>query len=436
MSDNLPCDLAAERLILGSIILDHSAHAEVFNLLAPEDFILEKHRRIYTAMRDMDAAGDKVDRVTIAGKLNELGQLELVDGLFYLASLDDGLPQFPNVESYVNIVREKSSLRKIMIAAQHLLNRCASAGTDSAELIALADQTLMKIAYKADETAQVLDSGDVIRKEGGIDKMLNPVIGARTPWTLFTDMTGGYRRGELFVIGGNPGMGKSALALQVGMRAAADGLGVIVFSLEMSRASLVLRMACYLAKVNGAKLRAGYLNSEERERLRLAFAEVSKWPLWMAEHGVSTVSAIRSALRKKKAKRDVFMVVIDYLQLLRVIGKSESRNAEVSEITRSLKLLAIEEQVNVQLLSQCNRDNKKERRPPELQDLRESGSIEQDADAVAFVWRPELMFRDREDLRGLAELIVAKQRNGPVGKIELTWLGHLTAFENRAAETE
>ncbi len=194
----------------------------------------------------------------------------------------------------------------------------------------------------------------------------------------------------------------------------------------------MLRLACYRAHVNGAKVRAGYLNQEERSRLRQAFHELSTWPLWIAEHGISTVGAIRAALRRKKTKRDVFMVVIDYLQLLQAIGRSQNRNAEVSEITRSLKLLAVDENVSVQLLSQLNRDNKKERRPPELQDLRESGSIEQDADAVAFVWRPEMMWRDRADLEGQAEIILAKQRNGPTGKVELTWLGQ--SFANKAEE--
>ncbi len=424
----------AERLILGSVILDHIRHAEIFSQLAADDFSTEIHRRIYGRMHEMDAAGDRIDRVTIASRLNDLNLLESVGGLTYLTSLDTGLPELPSIESYIDIVREKSSLRKIIFAAQHLMNRCISADSDSAELIALADRTLMQIGYKSQETAQVLIPGEVVEDQGGLDKLLNPDMGIRTPWTIFTDITGGYRRGELFVIAGNPGMGKSAAALQVAMRAAEDGLGVLLFSLEMSRASIVKRMLSYRARVDGAKWRAGYLNQEERTRILKAFNEIANWPLGIAEHGISTVSAIRAALRKQRTKRDVFMVVIDYLQLLQSIGRPENRNAEVSAITRALKLLAIDEKVNIQLLSQCNRENKKERRPPELQDLRESGSIEQDADAVAFVWRPELLWRDREDLKGEAELILAKQRNGPTGKIRLTWLGHLTAFENRAED--
>lgn len=430
----LPQDISAEKLILGSLMLDHAAHMEVFNLLHPEDFILEKHRRIYGAMKAMDATGEAIDRITVARRLDDLKQLQSVDGLSYLVSLDDGLPQMPQLDSYVEIIREKSAQRKIIVLAQHLITRSATADSDAATLVSLAEQMLMDVNYKADETAESLKSGEVVEQEGGIEKFLYPTPGVATPWVRFSEVTGGYRRGELFIIAGNPSMGKSALAMQIAMKVASESLGVSVFSLEMSRVSWVKRMACYRARVDGAKLRAGYLNNDERDRLRKAINEIANWPLWIAEHGISTVPAIRSAVRKARSKQDIFMVVVDYLQLMQSIGKHSNRSNEVSEITRQLKLMAVDEKVNMQVLSQLNRDNMKERRPPELRDLRESGSIEQDADATAFVWRPEMLFRDREDLKGLAELHLAKQRNGPTGKIELTWIGHLTAFENRAED--
>ena len=359
----LPCDLAAERLILGSIILDHSSHSDVFTLLQPEDFSLEKNRRIYTVMRVMDSAGESIDRVTIASRLVDLKQLESVDGFSYLVSLDDGLPQMPSIESYINILREKSALRKIVVAADHLINRCIAADANSAALIASADQALMQINQNQAETAEALTAGQIIDKAGGINKFLNPDPGIRTPWTQFTEITGGYRTQELNVIAGNPGMGKSAIAIQTAMRVAEDGRGVLIFSLEMSRASMIRRMICYRGRVNGHLLRAGYVNDQDRTKLRHAINEIAKWPLWIAEYGISTVSGIRAALRSKRSKgQDIFMLVIDYLQLLHVIGKSTNRNEEVSELTRSLKLMAMEEDVNIQLLSQCNRENKKERR--------------------------------------------------------------------------
>ena len=436
----LPCDKPAERLVLGSIILQHHQHAEVFQLLDADDFSTEKHRRIYTALRDMDSAGLEIDRVTIASYLNDRHQLAAVDGVAYLTSLDTGLPEMPSVESYVDIIREKAALRKIIFASQNLIDRCASTQGDSKELIALAEDALAKIGFKPEQTAELLGLQEVIEQAGGIDRFLNPHQAAtfvKTPWDKLTDMTGGYRRGELFVIAGNPAMGKSAAAVQIAMSVAKAGLGVLIFSLEMTRASLFTRMMCTVSRVDGAKLRAGYLNQEERGRIQKAIQQILSWPLWIAEHGISTVSAIRAAVRRKRTKdRDVFMVVIDYLQLLQAIGKQANRNAEISEITRQLKLLAADENLNVHLLSQLNRDNLKERRAPALHDLRESGSIEQDADAVAFVWRPEMLHREREDLKGLAELLLWKQRNGPTGKIELTWLGHITAFENRADGTE
>lgn len=430
----LPQDISAEKLVLGSVILDHPAHAEVFNLLQPEDFILEKHRRIYGAMKAMDSTGDVIDRITIARRLDDLKQLQSVDGLGYLVSLDDGLPQVPHLDSYIEIIREKAAQRKIIILAQHLINRSGAPESDAASLASLAEQMLMDVNYKTDETAATLKPGEVIEQAGGIDKFLYPTPGVDTPWVRFSEVTGGYRRGELFIIAGNPSMGKSALAMQIAMKIASESLGVCVFSLEMSRVSLLQRMGCYKARVDGAKFRAGYLGKDEESRLRAALAIICTWPIWIAEHGISTVPAIRSALRKRQVKQDIFMVVVDYLQLLQSIGKHSNRSTEVSEITRQLKLMAVDEKVNMQVLSQLNRDNMKERRPPELRDLRESGSIEQDADATAFVWRPEMLFRDREDLRGEAELILAKQRNGPTGKIKLTWIGHLTAFENRAED--
>lgn len=433
--EKLPCDLAAERLILGSVILDHTAHLAVFNLLKADDFSLRDHQQLFAVMVTMDAAGLPIDRITIASRLNDLKLLEAVGGFSYLISLDEGLPQLPNIESYIRNVLEKSSLRKIIYTAQNLMNRCMVADTEAAELIATADQTLMQINRNESETAQSLNAGQIITKSGGIDKFLSPNQGVRTPWIRLTEITGGYRPQELYVIAGNPGMGKSSMAIQTAMRVSEDGFGVMIFSLEMSRESIVKRMACYRARVDAQKLQLGYLNNEERTRLRKAINEITGWPLWVAEYGVSTVSGIRAALRAKRAaKQDVFMLVIDYLQILQIVGKSKNRVEEVSELTRSLKLLAMEEKVNIQLLSQLSRDNKKERRAPELQDLRDSGSIEQDADAVAFVWRPEMIHRDREDLRGQADLILAKQRNGPTGKIELTWLGQFTAFENRAED--
>ncbi len=430
----LPCDLAAERLILGSVILDHPAHVGVFQLLKSDDFALEKHAVIYNALARMDENGETIDRVTIISKLQDRRELQSVDGISYLVSLDDGLPQLPNIEAYINIVREKSALRKIIYALHHLTNRCMVAGADSAELIQAVDQAMTQINAKQSEVAELLNAGEIIERAGGIDKFLNPPPGIRTPWTVFTEKTGGYRAQELCVIAGNPGMGKSAMAIQTAMRVAEDGRGVMFFSLEMSRDSIVKRMAVYRARVDGRKISAGYANYDERMKLTKAIHEITNWPLSIAEYGISTVSGIRAALRAKRAHQEVFMLVIDYLQLLQVIGKSSNRNEEVSEITRTLKLLAMEEKVNIQVLSQLNRENKKERRAPELQDLRESGSIEQDADQVTFVWRPEMMWPDREDYKGLVELIIAKQRNGPTGKFQLTWLGHLTALENRAED--
>lgn len=431
----MPANLEAEKIVLGSVMMSFQSHEAVLELLTAEDFSTEVHRRIFAAMQRIERAGGMVDRLILVNGLRDAGHLEAIGGLHYLSVLSDGLQEIANLESYIDLVKEKSSLRRIIVLSQAIMNRCLTAGENSPAIIASTEQALSEISRgQQTATAELLTPGEVVESAGGLDRFLNPQqgLGVKTPWRRLTDMTSGYRRGELFIIAGNPSHGKSAAALQVAMEVAEAGLGALIFSLEMSRASLVQRMACCRGRVDGSKLRAGFLNIEERSRLRRAITEFSNWPLWIAEHGVSTVSGIRSAVRRKKSKQGIFMLVIDYLQLLRGVGKFANRNAEISEITRGIKLLATDEDVNVQLLSQLNRENMREKRPPALHDLRESGSIEQDADAVAFVWRPEMLHRDREDLRGIAEMILAKQRNGPVGKIDLIWLSHLTKFENKA----
>lgn len=435
----LPAHLESERAILGSLALSHQAHAEALTLLSPDDFSIEKHRRIFGAMLAIDRAGGQIDRITLASELIDRGQLESVDGLTYLATLDSDLPQFLGIGHYVEIVKEKAALRRIIIAAQGLVNRCLGSEETSAEIIAGAEQALSEIGQAAtSDTAAMLTPGEVIEASGGLQKFLSPQrgIGVETPWKRLSDMTGGFRRGELFVVAGNPSHGKSALALQIGAHCASLGHGTQIISLEMSRESLVERLACSRARVDSAKLRAGYLSHEERARLQKAVNGILDWPLWLGEHGVSTTVGIRSALRKQRVKSDVFMVVIDYLQIMNSLSRSQNRNAEISEMTRTLKLLAVDERVNVVLLSQLNRDNVKEKRPPALHDLRESGSIEQDANAVLFVWRPEMLpgNRERADLRGHAELLLAKQREGPVGKIDLIWIPSYTKFESRVED--
>src|ERR1700733_2397016 len=262
----LPCNLPAERLILGSVMIDHAAHLDVFRLLSPEDFSLERHQTIFKTLRQMDSTARVIDRITVASTLSDKRLLEPLGGLTFLISLDGGLPLMPSIESYIRIVLEKSALRKIINTATNLINRCMVVDANSAELIAVADQTLMQInRYQSDE-AESLTAGQIVESEGGIDKLLNPDPGIRTPWTRFTDMTGGYRPQELNVIAGNPGMGKTAIAMQAGMRVAEDGHGVMIFSLEMSRASILKRMACYRGRVDSSKLLHGYLNQEERNR--------------------------------------------------------------------------------------------------------------------------------------------------------------------------
>jgi replicative DNA helicase len=293
LDTGLPSNLDAEQAILGSLQLDHQPHADALTLLTAGDFSIEKHRRIFGAMVAIDRAGGRIDRITLLNHLRDCGQLESVGGISGLMALDEGLPQFLSIERYVEIVKEKAALRGIIFAAQDLQNRCLDAGENSAELIAGAERTLAEIGYRPDAaTAELLNPGDVIEHAGGLQKFLDPIQlgGVKTPWTRLTEMTCGIRRGELIVLAGNPSMGKSAAMLQIAMGIAESGRGALIISLEMSRESLIRRAACMRARVDGAKFRSGYLSQEERLRLVRAVSEISKWPLWIAEHGISTVT--------------------------------------------------------------------------------------------------------------------------------------------------
>jgi replicative DNA helicase len=315
--------------------------------------------------------------------------------------------------------------------------RCFDPGDSASDIIQAGEKLLLDISETGKhKSAEMMNPGQVVEDAGGLQKFLSPMRGAgiSTPFSRLTEITGGYRRGELIVIAGNPGMGKTSLGIQAAGHVAEQGEGALVFSMEMSRAALVERIACSRARVDSARLRAGYVTAEERARLSKAVTEIWDWPLWIAENGVSNTLAIRAALRRQRQKGEVFMLVIDYLQLMKPIGKFQNRHAEISEITRSLKLLAMDEKVNIQLLSQLTRENMREKRPPALHDLRESSSIESDADSVQAAWREELLRPDRDDLKGLADLIVLKQRNGRIGKIQLIFVANFSKFEARAED--
>ena len=435
----LPASLDTERFILGTILLNDTYYLQTAGALEPGDFALEKHRRIFARMKDLYEKGERIDRVTLADELIKQGQLESVDGLAYLVSLDDGLPEISNVDSYIRIVKDKATLRKLIFQSQKIIDRCLIGEEDPDQILASAEESMLKLG-ESRANDQLITADQVLEGfPGGIGAFLDPsqrIRGLSTGFTKFDEMTGGLNGGELIILAARPAMGKTALAMNIAQHVATHPQmkkPVAVFSLEMSSSSLLTRLLCAGARVDQHKFRAGYLNADERRKLQVTLANITESPLFLDDTAGVNLMDVHAKLRRMKSQHGLSLVVIDYLQLMSSRGRSENRNQEVSAISRGLKLLAKELDVPFLVLSQLSRAA--ETRPgdhtPQLSDLRDSGSIEQDADIVAFMYREEVYKRDREDLKGLAEVIIAKQRNGPIGKVPLRFLGAYTRFENR-----
>jgi replicative DNA helicase len=437
----LPTNVDAERFVLGSILLDDSLYVQAAGTLEADDFSLEKHRRIFRRMGDLQDRSEKIDRITVANELMKFNELEACDGLSYLVSLDDGLPQIPNLDSYIRIVKDKAILRRIIFASQNMMNRCLLGEEEPDEILAGAEETLLRLGEARVKTG-LLNPDQILRDyEGGISAFLDPskrIKGIGTGFTKFDEMTGGLHGGDLCIIAGRPSMGKTALALNMAQHVALKSKQTVaVFSLEMSKESLLTRMLCATARVDSQKFRAGYLNQDERRKLNHALQELVEAPLYIDDTAGLHLMDMHAKLRRLQAERKLGLVIVDYLQLMTGRGRFENRNQEVSALSRGMKLLAKELNVPLMVLSQLSRavETRQGDHRPQLSDLRESGSIEQDADVVGFVFREEVYHRERDDLRGMAELIVAKQRNGPVGTVNLVFLHAQTKFENRAEDT-
>ena len=434
----LPVNVDAERLVLGSVLLNSDAFISVAGMLDSEDFSLEKHRRIFLRMAEIHERNGRIDRITLADELMRNGQLESVDGFSYICSLDEGLPPAFNLEAYARIVKEKAVLRRIIFTSQSLIDRAMSGVESPDELLGAAEEGLLKLGDYNSRQSLVNPRTILENYDGGINSFLDPskrLKGLSTGFVKFDEMTGGLHGGELVILAARPSMGKTALALNIAQHMATNPKNqapVAIFSLEMSKESLLTRMLCASARVDQQKFRAGFLSHEERRRLAQGMSEMVDAPLFIDDTSAVNLMDVHSKLRRLQAEHGLGMVVVDYLQLMSGRGRSENRNQEVSALSRGLKLLAKDLNVPFLVLSQLSRAP--ETRPgdhiPQLSDLRESGSIEQDADLVMFIYREEVYKPDREDLKGVAQIIIAKQRNGPIGRVKMVFLREFTKFEN------
>jgi len=440
LDKGLPSNVDAERLVLGSILLNDSLYIQAAGELQADDFSLEKHRRIFTRMGELHERGERVDRVTVANELMRFNELESCDGLSYLVSLDDGLPQILNLDAYIRIVKDKAVLRRIIFASQHLMNRCLIGEEEPDEILSGAEETLLKLGESRVKSGLLSPRQVIDEYQGGLNAFLDPskrIKGVSTGFSRFDEKTSGLHAGDLFILAARPSMGKTALALNIAHHVATKAKRTVaVFSLEMSKESLLTRMLCATARVDSQRFRAGYLNADERKRLQAAASSLVEAPLFIDDTAGIHLMDIHAKLRRLKAEHGLGLVIVDYLQLMSGRGRFENRNQEISTISRGMKLLAKDLNVPMLVLSQLSRapETRQGDHRPQLSDLRESGSIEQDADLVAFIFREEVYRPNDESLKGQAELILAKQRNGPVGKIELVFLHEFTKFENRAAD--
>jgi replicative DNA helicase len=410
----LPCDVEAEKVILGAIMLNDVLFEQVRSALEVDDFGLEKHRRIFARMIDLDAKGERIDHVTLASELDRQGQLQSVDGLSYICSLPEMLPQMAHVESYERIVQDKSILRKAMISCNRVMREISSSGSDSAAVV----ERMQSLTEKLQECLRVDEISTVERAitETGLDVIFGG--GGRevipSPWPRLNQIIGGFEPGQMTCIGARPSMGKTVLACQIAVRAAELGKNAMIFSLEMSNVSLIQRFVAALAGIPHYRVRDGRMDEEEKLKAREALLHLSEiQPLYMAELSF-TVPAIRAQLSKLARKRKVDLVVIDYLQMISTTS-NRNRVEQITEISRGVKLLAKQFDCAVVVTSQLSRESEKENREPRLSDLRDSGSIEQDSDLVIFPHRAP--GQDPEDQHVRTELIVAKQRNGRLGRV-------------------
>lgn len=434
---SLPHNIDAEKAILGAILVDNEQAYAVSERLKPNDFYLGSHRHIYRISIEMIEKSKPVDLVTIQDELLRQEKFEASGGIGYLASLLDGIPAMANIAHYVEMVHDLSISRQLIHTTNQIMAACFDGVLSGKELLEEAETQLLQLGEARLSTGLKSTSELQVETIQRVEKAYNErdmITGLSTGFRDLDRMTAGLQAGNLVILAARPGVGKSALATNIAQWVAhKDEKTVAIFSLEMTEIELMLRMATSEGRVDGQKLRSGYIGKDDFRKLIDAIDYLGKQNIHIDDSSTLTAMDIRSRCRRLKAERGLHLVIVDYLQLMSgpPSKRQENRTQEISSITRSLKGLAKDLNVPVLALSQLNRspETRKGSARPILSDLRESGSIEQDADMVAFIYREEL-YKPAEDNAGHAEIIIAKQRNGPIGTVHLAFLKEYTKFEN------
>jgi replicative DNA helicase len=431
-----PQHIEAEQSILGGILIENEAINRVTEILDADDFYRDTHRKIFNALINLSERDEPADLITLTNELRKIDQLDSIGGASYLASLIDSVPTAANIQYYARIVKEKAILRKLIQTSTEIITQSYEDRGDVEGFLDEAERAIFDISEKRVRPSFypireiVKESFVTIEK---LFKKKEAVTGVPSGFKELDRMTAGFQPSDLIIIAGRPSMGKTAFCLDVVEYAAIyNKIPAAIFSLEMSKEQLVIRMLCSQAHVEGTRLRTGYLNESDWPKLTIAAGSLSESPIYIDDTAALSVLELRAKARRLKSDHGLGMVIVDYLQLMKGRSRVESRQQEISEISRSLKALAKELNIPVIAVSQLSR--KTEERTgnrPQLSDLRESGAIEQDADLILFIYRDEVYNRSEDNPnRGKAEVIIGKQRNGPIGKIDLAFLDKFTTFKD------
>ncbi|HTL44705.1 MAG TPA: replicative DNA helicase [Vicinamibacterales bacterium] len=437
----LPHNLEAEKSVLGAILVNNEAFNHAAELIDARDFFRDAHRRIFDKMIILSERGDAIDLVTLKEELARVGELESVGGPAYVASLADGVPRSANVEHYARIVKEKATLRNLIFSANRILANAYQAEDDPDTILDGAEKAIFEIAQDRARSGFTPLKDLVHTSFATIEKLQQHkgmVTGVPTGFVDLDEMTSGLQPSDLVLIAARPSMGKTSFVLNIAQHVGINtGLTVGFFSLEMSKEQLFMRMLTGEARIDAHRFRSGYLNEKDYGRLSHALGTLAEARVYIDDTASIGVLEMRAKARRLQSEHGLDLLIIDYIQLMQGRGRFESRQAELASISRSLKGLAKELHVPVVALSQLSRapETRSDHRP-QLSDLRESGALEQDADVVMFIYRDE-QYRDadgqtNQESEGVAEIIIGKQRNGPVGTVKLAFIKEHTRFENLA----
>jgi replicative DNA helicase len=435
-----PQHVEAEESIISAILRDNNTLLDVIEILAPEDFYRTAHQKIFTAIIDLFDKTEPIDLVTVTNRLKEKGQLEEIGGASFLSRLLDTAPPAVNAPHHAKIVHGKASLRLLIEKSNAIVKRCFKEQGDADDIIDFAETAIFEITENKSQQAFypiskiIMGNIETLEEKQGNRSL---VTGVPTGFSHLDNLTSGLQKSDLIILAARPSMGKTALALNIARNAAVEAnIPVAIFSLEMSKEQLSLRMLCSEARIDSSRLRSGFFSMEDWHRLTDAAGLLSESPIYIDDSASLTAMDIRAKARRLKMDKNIGLIIIDYLQLMQGRAGAERRDLEISEISRAMKALAKELDLPVMALSQLNRmlEQRTDKRP-RLSDLRESGALEQDADVVAFIYRDEVYNKEEDNpSRGIAEILLSKQRNGPTGDVNLAFLNSFTRFENLASE--